>query len=167
MPGGDWSALTEAEEKALTERYAEEIAREFDPQSQVRAMEKEGLDLAILFPTSAMCVTAFTTMDPRLAAAACRAHNDWLYDYIEAADPQRMFGAAAVSPHEVESAVGEARRAVTQLDMKAAKRGAKAASEGDGTAARELLQRARTICPADFTENLAAKFELPRLRQLL
>ena len=43
--------------------------------------------------------------------------------------------------------------------------GAKAASEGDSTAARELLQRARTICPADFIENLAAKFELARLRQ--
>jgi hypothetical protein len=30
---------------------------------------------------------------------------------------------------------------------------------------RLLLQRARTICPADFIENLAAKFELARLRQ--
>jgi len=82
-------------------------------------MDKEGLDLAILFPTSAMYVTAFTRMDPHFAAAACRAYNDWLHDYIEAADPKRMFGAAAVSPHEVESAVGETRRAVTQLGMKA------------------------------------------------
>jgi uncharacterized protein len=97
MPGGDWPALTDAEEKALAERYAEEIARNFDPQSQVRAMDKEGLDLAILFPTSAMYVTAFTTMDARFAAAACRAYNDWLHDYIEAADPKRMFGAAAIS----------------------------------------------------------------------
>ena len=62
-------------------------------------MDKEGLDLAILFTTSAMYVTAFTRMDPRFAAAACRAYNDWLHDYIEAADPQRMFGAAAVPPH--------------------------------------------------------------------
>jgi uncharacterized protein len=76
MPGGDWPAVTDAEEKALAERYAEEIARNFDPESQVRAMDKEGLDLAILFPTSAMYVTAFTRMDPRFAAAACRAYND-------------------------------------------------------------------------------------------
>jgi hypothetical protein len=56
IPGGDWPALTDAEEMALAERYAEEIARNFDPQSQVRAMDmdKEGLDLAILFPTSSM-----------------------------------------------------------------------------------------------------------------
>jgi hypothetical protein len=50
MPDGDWPALTDAEEKALAERYAEEIARNFDSESQVRAMDKEGLDLAILFP---------------------------------------------------------------------------------------------------------------------
>src|SRR5262245_22743929 len=58
MPGGDWPALTDAEEKALGDRYAEEIARGFDPKSQVGAMDKEGLDLAVLFPTSAMYITA-------------------------------------------------------------------------------------------------------------
>jgi hypothetical protein len=53
MPGGDWPALSDAEEHALGERYAEEIARNFDAESQLRAMDKEGLDLAILYPTSA------------------------------------------------------------------------------------------------------------------
>src|ERR1700757_1782984 len=119
MPGGDWPAETGAEEKALAERYAEEIARDFDPESQVKAMDKEGLDLAILFPTSAMYVTAFTRMDARFAAACCRAYNDWLYEYIQAADPKRMFGAAAISAHEVESAVAETRRAVGELGMRA------------------------------------------------
>jgi uncharacterized protein len=119
MPGGDWPALSDAEERALAERYAEEITRNFDPASQLRAMQKEGLDLAVLFPTSAMYVTAFDTMDPRFAAAACVAYNDWLHDYIQAADPRRLFGAAAVSPHDVESAVAETRRAATELGMKA------------------------------------------------
>src|SRR5262249_41462905 len=111
--------LTDAEEKALAERYEEEIRRNFAPESQVRAMDREGLDFAILFPTSAMYVTAFDTMDPRFAAAACRAYNDWLHDYIQAADPRRMFGAAAVSPHDVESPVADARAAVPPLGMKA------------------------------------------------
>ena len=31
MPGGDWPADRDAEEKALGDRYAEEIARDFDP----------------------------------------------------------------------------------------------------------------------------------------
>src|SRR5438128_5540798 len=65
MPGGDWPALSDAEESALARRYAEEIARNFDPQSQVRAMDKEGLDLAILFPTSPTYGTALTPMDAR------------------------------------------------------------------------------------------------------
>ena len=119
LPGGDWPALSDAEETALAARYAEEIARNFDPESQLRAMNKEGLDLAILYPTAAMYVTTFTQMDQRFAAAACRAYNDWLYDYIAAADPKRMFGAAAISPHDVASAVAEIRRAVTGLKMKA------------------------------------------------
>src|SRR5499425_2909773 len=71
MPHGDWPALSDVEEKTLGDRYAEEIARNFDPASQVRAMDKEGLDLAVLFPTSAMYITAFDAMDARLAAAAC------------------------------------------------------------------------------------------------
>jgi predicted TIM-barrel fold metal-dependent hydrolase len=119
MPGGDWPALSKAEETTLAARYAEEIARDFDPASQLLAMDKEGLDLAVLYPTSAMYVTAFETMDAAFAAAACRAYNDWLYDYIQAADPTRLFGAAAVSPHDVDSAVAETRRAVVQLGMKA------------------------------------------------
>src|ERR1700680_4474113 len=115
IPGGDWPALTDAEENALAARYAEEIARNFDPASQVKAMDKEGLDLAILFPTSAMYVTAFTRMDPRFAAAACKAYNNCVYDYIQAADPKRLFGAAAISAHDVDSAVAETRRAVGEL----------------------------------------------------
>ncbi len=117
--GGDWPALTDAEETAMATRYAEAIARDFDPPSQVIAMEKEGLDLAVLYPTAGMYAIAFETMDARFAAAVCRAYNDWLHDYIQEADPKRLFGAAAVSPHDVASAVQETRRAVEKLGMKA------------------------------------------------
>jgi hypothetical protein len=34
------------------------------------------IDLAILFPTSAMYVTASARRDPRFAAATCRAYNE-------------------------------------------------------------------------------------------
>src|SRR5438132_8311267 len=99
IPGGDWPALTDAEEKALGARYAEEIARHFDPESQLRAMDKEGLDLAVLFPSSAMYVTAFTRMDARFGAAGCRAANDGLYDHIQAAGAKRLSAGAAATPH--------------------------------------------------------------------
>ena len=115
----NYPAMNPAEENALAERYAEEIAANFDLASQIKAMDNEGLDLAVLYPTSGMYITAKNGMDPRFAEAACRAYNNWLYDYIQEADPQRVFGAAALSPHDVESAVVEAKRAVEKLSFKA------------------------------------------------
>src|SRR5262249_16763473 len=81
--------------------------------------EREGPAVATLSPPSAMSIRACDTRAPGSAGGACRAYNDWLHDYIEAADPRRLFGAAAVSPHDVPTAVAEARRAVTSLGMKA------------------------------------------------
>ena len=119
MPGGgDWPALTDAEERALGERYSQEIARSFDPKSQLRAMDKEGLDLAILYPTSGMYITAFDTMT--LASPRRRA-SPTTTGYTTTSRPPipTVFGAAAVSPHDVPTAVAEARRAVTTLGMRA------------------------------------------------
>ena len=42
--------------------------------------------------------------------------------------------------------------------------GAKAASEGDRSAASDLLRQAHAICPASFIETAAARFELARLQ---
>ena len=119
MTDYNYPAISDAEENTLAERYADEIAVCFDAASQVKAMDKEGLDLAVLYPTSGMYITAKNGMDPRFAEAACRAYNNWLYDYIQEGDSKRMFGAAAVSPHDVETAVVEARRAVRDLSFKA------------------------------------------------
>ena len=119
MTDYNYPAISDAEENTLAERYADEIAVCFDAASQVKAMDKEGLDLAVLYPTSGMYITAKNGMDPRFAEAACRAYNNWLYDYIQEGDSKRMFGAAAVSPHDVETAVVEARRAVRDLAFKA------------------------------------------------
>lgn len=119
MTDYNWPAMSDAEEKTLAERYAEEIAANFDAKSQINAMDNEGLDLAVLYPTSGMYITAKNGMDPLFADAACRAYNNWLYDYIQEGDPKRMFGAAAVSPHDVETAVLEAGRAVKDLAFKA------------------------------------------------
>jgi predicted TIM-barrel fold metal-dependent hydrolase len=119
MTDYNWSNMTDAEDKVLGDMYADARATNFDPASQLRAMDTEGLDLAVLYPTSGMYITARNGMDPRFAEAACRAYNDWLYDFIQGGDPKRMFGAAAVSPHDVETAVAEARRAVEKLAFKA------------------------------------------------
>ena len=96
-------------ERILSEKYADEEARDFDNVAQIRAMDKEGLDVAILYPSRGLFVLAVDGLDPDLAAAIARAYNDWMHDFCKIA-PDRMFGAAIVAPHDVSSAVEETRR---------------------------------------------------------
>jgi hypothetical protein len=50
------------------EKYADAIARRFDNVSQLGAMEKEGIDVAVLFPTRGLFVlcTALDFLDTKL-----------------------------------------------------------------------------------------------------
>src|SRR5690348_16593711 len=98
-------------ERILSEKYADEEARDFDNVAQLGAMDKEGLDVAILYPSRGLFVLAVDGLDPDLAAAIARAYNDWMHDFCKIA-PDRMFGAAIVTPHDVSSAVEETRRVI-------------------------------------------------------
>ena len=62
-------ALRPIREKILAERYPEEEARNFDNIAQLRAMDKEGLDVAILYPSRGLFVLAIDGLDPELGAA--------------------------------------------------------------------------------------------------
>jgi len=68
IPGGDWPALSAAEETAMAERYAEEIGPRFRPGIAGQAMDKEGLDLAILYPTARHVTRPPYPYGPALAA---------------------------------------------------------------------------------------------------
>src|SRR5438874_1711648 len=46
------------------------------PQSRLRAMDTDGIDVAVPFPTLGLYTVA--ARDPELNAAICRAYNDWL-----------------------------------------------------------------------------------------
>ncbi len=104
-------------ERIIDEKYAADAARGFDNVAQLAAMDKEGLDVAVLFPSRALFVLAVDGMDPDLAAAIAKAYNDWMADFCKA-DPHRMYGAALVAPHDVSSAVAETRRAVKEFGFK-------------------------------------------------
>lgn len=93
---------------------ADARVRGFDGPSQLAAMEKEGLDLAVMYPSIGLGIMMRDDLDPRLGAAVARAYNDWLYDFCQT-DPKRMKGAAMISLHDVSEAVKEARRAVDEL----------------------------------------------------
>jgi len=106
--------------------YASAEARGWDAVAQLEAMDREGVDLAVLFPSRGLFVLGLDSveqmgadgLEPAFAAAIARAYNDWLHDFVGEA-PSRLFGAAMVAPHDVASAVEEARRCVTEYGFKA------------------------------------------------
>jgi predicted TIM-barrel fold metal-dependent hydrolase len=111
-------AMVALRQQIIQEKYSDAIARDFDSASQVDAMDVEGIDVAVLYPSRGLFVLGVEDMDPGLSAAISRAYNNWLYDFCQAA-PDRMFGAAMVPPHDVQQAVAETRRAVKELGFKA------------------------------------------------
>lgn len=94
--------------------YAEAKKRHFDAESTLKAMDIEGIDVAILYRTFAHMLLSLDDLAPELAAAIARSFNDWLHAYAQIA-PERMKTAAIVSLHDPELAAAEARRAVEQL----------------------------------------------------
>jgi predicted TIM-barrel fold metal-dependent hydrolase len=111
----DW-ATDKAQEQDDTYRHSHENG--WDPASQVRAMDLEGLDIAFLYPSRELFALAFDKLDPALGAAISRAYNQWMHDFCSYA-PNRLFGAAMISPFDAESAAVEARRAAKDLELKA------------------------------------------------
>jgi predicted TIM-barrel fold metal-dependent hydrolase len=88
--------------------------RGFDAVSQLQAMDREGLDVAALYPSIGLGIMMREEINPKLAAAVARAYNNWLHDFCKA-DPKRLKGVAMLSLHDVSEAVKEAERAVTKL----------------------------------------------------
>ncbi len=118
-PGDVWKESQEGP-------YAKAEGQGWSPASQKDAMDQEGLDLAVLFPSRGLFVLGLDTktmmgtdgLEPEFAAAIARAYNDWLADFCRAY-PTQMLGAGMIAPHDVASAVDEARRCGTELGFKA------------------------------------------------
>jgi len=98
-------------------RYESSIARGWNPLSQVDAMDAEGIDVAVLYPSRALVPFGIDGLDPELADAIAMAYNNWLYDFCQA-DPSRMYGAGMVPVYDVNLAVKEARRCVEKLGFR-------------------------------------------------
>jgi predicted TIM-barrel fold metal-dependent hydrolase len=108
-------------EKALarhleTGRYkdpAEDLPGD-DPHAMLKAMDREGIDLAIVFRTRGAHLIALDGLEPDLSAAICRAFNNWLSEFC-ATDRARLKPAAILPLHDPKLAVEEARRSVREL----------------------------------------------------
>jgi len=100
------------------ERFREAAERGWDGGTQLAAMDTEGIDVAVVYPSRGLFAQAVDDLDPAFAAAIARAYNNWLHDYCKP-DPERLLGAGMISPHDVRDAVEEARRAVEQFGFRA------------------------------------------------
>lgn len=100
--------------------------RGWDGETHLEAMDREGIDRAVLFPSRGLFVLGYDTpgfgggrnLEPELATAIAHAYNDWLAELC-AAEPGRLVGAAMVAPHDVSAAAAEVERCVDELGFKA------------------------------------------------
>src|SRR5215813_2984793 len=63
----------------IDEEIADYRTRGFDAATQLQAMDREGLDVAALYPSIGLGIMMRDDMNPKLGAAIARAYNDWLY----------------------------------------------------------------------------------------
>ena len=101
-----------------TQIFDEYERRGWGPDTQIEAMDKEGIDVAVLFPSLGLFAHAKEYESNRLAAAISRAYNNWLAEFCSYA-PARMYGAALLAAQDVKAAVAEVRRAKQGLGFKA------------------------------------------------
>jgi predicted TIM-barrel fold metal-dependent hydrolase len=103
------SDVVDFHESRMADRFNESLARDYDNISQLAAMDKEGLDIAVLFRTSPLHTNE--NFEPEYANDLCKAWNDWMVDFCKA-DSRRLKGSALITLHDVDLAVKEAQRTV-------------------------------------------------------
>ena len=86
-----------------------------DPKARVAELDREGIDVAALYPSVGLVLGGIE--DAEHAVAACRAYNDWLAEFCGVAR-DRLIGVAALPLQDPEASVIEARRAVEELGMR-------------------------------------------------
>ena len=81
----------------------------FEPHARIKDMDEDGIDVSILYPSLGLAYGGLG--DPELAAAACRAYNNWMADFCRPY-PDRLYNMAPVPLIDVAAAIQEMRRVV-------------------------------------------------------
>jgi uncharacterized protein len=116
LPGAGLAGIRVTPRTKYERRYRDGHPGGFDPYARLAVMDKEGIDIAVLFPTTS-AVGIAVIPDEGFATALARGYNNWLADFCRVA-PQRLFGVAQIPLLHLDAAVKEATRAVTELGMK-------------------------------------------------
>jgi uncharacterized protein len=122
------SAALFTEDPLYRSVFADGVAHGFDPASNLRDMDREGVDVAVLFPTLGLYIIWDDEIEPGISAAICRAYNNWLAEYCSH-NRARLKGVALIPLHDTRLAVEELRRAKNELGL--------SASSGARTGSRE------------------------------
>ncbi len=97
-PCGDW------------DRIRDQVEHGFDAPSYLRAMDAQGIDAAVVYPSMGLFVPFLPELSAADSARACRTYNEWMASYC-AADPERLFAVGLVPLADVALAATEARHA--------------------------------------------------------
>jgi uncharacterized protein len=124
--GRDWARTTTRQNDSARGRnfernqnvYRGDAERGWTAEVQLEAMDIEGIDVAVLYPTRGLRALVVEDMDPEFAAAIARAYNNWLYDFCSK-NPKRLIGAGMISPYDMNDAVTEAQHCSTELGFRA------------------------------------------------
>ena len=100
------------------EAYKNWIDKSFSAGSYPEFMEISGWDYMVLYPPAGLFITTMPGMDPRVAAALCRAYNSWLWDFCNEGGG-RFFGSGKLDTRDPDLAAREARRCIKELGFKA------------------------------------------------
>jgi len=98
------------------EYYAQEEKHGHTAPLTLEAMDKEGIDVSILFRSFSQMAIHIDGQDPHLSLALCKAFNNWLADFAKT-DSIRMKGSANLALNDIPAACIEAKRAVKDLGM--------------------------------------------------
>src|SRR3989454_12705715 len=82
------------------ERWRPYAERGWTSKVQLEAMDIEGIDVAVVYPSRGLFALTIADMDPRLAAAPARADHDLVHHFLQG-KPERLLGAGIISPFDV------------------------------------------------------------------
>ena len=81
------------------------------PRDQIAAMDRDGIDIMVLYPTAGLHIGALHELD--FATALTQAYNEWMFHFCKT-DPQRLKFVALLAPQDPKAAAEELTRAVTE-----------------------------------------------------
>jgi predicted TIM-barrel fold metal-dependent hydrolase len=98
-------------------RYQQYFDRGWTADCYIEAMDAEGIDRMIFYPSKGLWAPSMGDADGRLSSAICHAYNRWLHDFCSA-EPGRLYGAALLALHDPSLAIKEAEYAISELGLK-------------------------------------------------